>query len=112
METNFSQSPRKRRRSRSEILPELAPPPETGWWRKTTGPDGTRIEAGMAPKPKASAKAALLARIGVGTLSAVLFLTASPVGAGLLALNTLGGPQIRLTAQVTALSGLWIPLVG
>lgn len=112
MDAIAEKNKRRSKRRRSEILPELAPPPETGWWRKTTGPDGTRIEAGSAPARQMTAKAMLLSRIGVGCLAGMLFFAAQPVGAGLLTLNALGGPQLRTTAQVSALAGLYLPLVG
>lgn len=112
MEAIEAKPQRKHRRRRSEILPELAPPPETGWWRRTTGPEGTRIEAGSAPARRMSAKAMLLSRIGVGCMAGMLFFAAHPVGAGVLALNTLGGPDLRTTAQVAALTGLYVPLIG
>jgi hypothetical protein len=98
----------------TEIFPELEPAEGTGATRRRTSTFADTTEEMRAQfmevleNPDATNP---LARLLVYSLNLVLLILAFPVGFAMLILNILGGPNLRTTVHVLALTGVAIALV-
>jgi len=100
-----------------ELLPELAPPEERLQREKTSIfladsislSHNSSIEDVFEPvrRPENSD---LVARITVYVMNMIVMVFALPVGLALLVMNILGGENLRTTAHVIALTGLFLAL--